>query len=83
MRGIRTSAHLQIERNNCMTEKNQTRKRKVYYGYYDSPEATPHPVIKIGGKYLEKLGFHIGDVIEVRLGFNEIIINKKVPSQSN
>ncbi len=53
-----------------------TRLRKVYYGHYDSEFGSPHPVIRLGGKYLEALGFHIGDAIEVHLQHGCITIRR-------
>lgn len=54
----------------------RTRKKKVQYGYYDTKPCTPHPVIHMGGKYLERYGFAIGDFIEVHLESNRITITK-------
>ncbi len=52
------------------------RKRKVCYAYYCSPRASPHPVIRLSGKYLENFGFVIGDTVEVYLDQNQITIKK-------
>lgn len=52
------------------------RKRKVCYAYYNSPQASPHPVIRLGGKYLEHFGFVIGDTVKVYLAQNQITIKK-------
>ncbi len=47
---------------------------KVYRGPYESGEA--HPMIRFGGRYLEALGFQIGDIIEVGLEPCRIVITK-------
>ncbi|MGA2624470.1 MAG: hypothetical protein ABSF91_11495 [Bacteroidota bacterium] len=39
--------------------------RKVHYGHYDSEFGLPHPVIRLGGKYLEEYGFAVGAGFEV------------------
>ncbi len=57
----------------------RTRRRKVYYGYYPTPESLPHPVIRLGGKYLKKFGFVIGDTIEVLFTRHYITIKKVSP----
>lgn len=54
----------------------QIRKRKVYYAYYSSPRAAPHPLIRLEGKYLEHFGFVIGDRVEIHFTENQIIIKK-------
>lgn len=50
--------------------------RKVYYGHYDYEVASPHPVIRLRGKYLETFGFKVGDTIEVDLQEGCIMIKK-------
>ena len=52
------------------------RLRKVYYGYYQSALGHAHPVIRIGGKYLEGFGFAIGDRLEIYFAHERIVINK-------
>jgi len=48
---------------------------KVYYNHY--PEAKePHPVIRLGGIYLSRLDFQIGDEIEVVVEPGKIVITK-------
>ncbi len=59
-------------------ERKSIRKRKVYYAYYNDPSSSPHPLICIGGKYLEKYGFEIGDAIEVNFSEHEITIKKLI-----
>ena len=54
----------------------RVRPHKVYYGYYDYEFGHPHPVIRLGGKYLEAYGFQIGDRIHVVLDFNQITITR-------
>lgn len=54
----------------------RTRMRKVYYAYYDYEYGPPHPVIRLGGKYLEAYGFAIGDHIKVTLERHRISITK-------
>ena len=50
--------------------------RKVYYAHYDHESGSPHPVIRLGGKYLEEYGFSIGDTIDVTLEAHRIVITK-------
>ena len=57
-----------------MSRTKHIRLRKVYYGYYHSAHA--HPVIRIGGKYLEGFGFAIGDRLEIHFAHEQIVINK-------
>ena len=58
--------------------------RKVYYAYYDYEYGPPHPVIRLGGKYLERFDFKVGDSIDVRLDFGRIVITKvRDPSGEN
>ncbi len=52
------------------------RLRKVYYAFYDRDYGPPHPVIRLGGKYLQKFGFNVGDTIEVNLDMGRITISK-------
>jgi hypothetical protein len=52
------------------------RRRKVYYAFYDHEGGRPHPVIRLGGKYLEAFGFKVGDSIDVTLDFGRIVITK-------
>jgi hypothetical protein len=60
------------------------RLRKVYYAYYDHEYGPPHPVIRLGGKYLERFDFKVGDSIDVRLHFGCIVITKvRNPSGGN
>ncbi len=57
------------------------KKRKVYSAYYDSEWGNPHPMIRFGGKYLKRLGFSVGDRIEVEFEVGRILITK--PSNGN
>ncbi|HUI28973.1 MAG TPA: SymE family type I addiction module toxin [Candidatus Acidoferrales bacterium] len=50
--------------------------RKVQYGHYEDKAAKPHPVIRIAGKYLERFGFNIGDVVEVEIADGRIMVQK-------
>ena len=50
------------------------RLRKVHYGHYDSEFGRPHPVIRLGGKYLEEYGFMIGAPIDVNVEAGVITI---------
>jgi hypothetical protein len=52
------------------------RERKVYYEYYPTEQHTPHPLIRIGGKYLEYFGFKAGDQIKVEFDMGKIVIEK-------
>jgi len=59
-------------------------RRKVYYAYYDHEYGPPHPVIRLGGKYLETFDFKVGDSIDVKLDFGCIVITKvRGPSGEN
>ena len=53
------------------------RTRKIYYGYYNTRDLAPHPVIRLEGKYLEYFGFTIGECIKVKIEPHKIIITKK------
>ena len=50
--------------------------RKVQYGHYEDKAAKPHPVIRIAGKYLERFGFRIGDMVEVEIADGRIMVQK-------
>jgi hypothetical protein len=52
--------------------------RKVYHAYYPG-NRDPHPVIRIGGKYLSALEFDIGDTVEVVMEPGRIVITKIPP----
>lgn len=54
-----------------------TRKMKVYYGHTKNTYKRI-PVIRLGGAYLERTGFQIGDSIVVTVEENQIIITKPV-----
>ena len=54
----------------------RTSERKVQYGFHNTEQRKPHPEIKIGGRYLETAGFHIGDTVIVYVTHNEILIRK-------
>ncbi len=62
-----------------MTRTEHIRVRKVYYGYYQAALGHAHPVIRIGGKYLERFGFAIGDKVEIHFAREQIVINKIMP----
>ncbi|HUX59688.1 MAG TPA: SymE family type I addiction module toxin [Ignavibacteriaceae bacterium] len=67
-----------------MSRTKHIRLRKVYYGYYQSALGHAHPLIRIGGKYLEEFGFAIGDRLEIHFAHEQIVINKIIstpPSQ--
>ena len=57
--------------------------RKVQYGHYEDKAAKPHPVIRIAGKYLEKFGFRIGDVVEVEIADKKIMVRKLAEPDGN
>jgi len=50
------------------------RERKVYNGFY-TPQ-TEYPVIRLGGRFLEGYGFHIGDKFDVEYQLEKITITK-------
>jgi len=50
--------------------------RKVQYGYYEDKTSKPHPVIRIAGKYLERFGFKIGDVVTVEIENGKIMVRR-------
>ena len=52
-----------------------TRRLKVYYGHH-SNSYKQHPVIRLAGKYLTKLDFKIGDMVEITLEQGRISIVK-------
>lgn len=52
------------------------RLRRVFSEYYGADFDNAHPMIRIRGKHLATLGFHVGDTIEVQLEFGRIIISK-------
>ena len=49
---------------------------KVHRGPYDMDSGETHPLIRFGGRYLESLGFRIGDIVEVDLEPCKITITK-------
>ncbi|MCH8903556.1 MAG: hypothetical protein IIA45_06555 [Bacteroidetes bacterium] len=55
------------------------RVRVVSYRHYDS-NTSPHPFIRIGGKYLENFGFDIGDLIVMEIEPDRIAITKVTSS---
>ena len=57
--------------------------RKVQYGHYEDKAAKPHPVIRIAGKYLERFGFRIGDMVEVEIADGKIMVRKLAESDGN
>ncbi len=65
---------ISIDSQKTTKERKKCRLRKVYYAFYDYEVGPPHPVIRLGGKYLEHWGFHIGDSIEVDLEIGRITI---------
>ena len=57
----------------------RTRILKVGYVYNDSLLGKFVPYIKLGGRWLQKLGFNINDKVEVLINNeNEIIIRKVI-----
>ena len=58
------------------------RQLKVYKGHYVRGYRhvyVPHPVIRIGGLYLEEFNFKIGDTLEVNVEDGLITISKVNP----
>lgn len=55
------------------------RLRRVSYATYDSEFGSPHPYIRLQGKYLETYGFAIGDTIAVDFDTHWITIRKVTP----
>ena len=53
-----------------------TRRLKVYYGSYQGGTYSRHPVIRIGGNYLQAYGFKTGDTLEVKLSSGRIEITR-------
>lgn len=49
--------------------------RKLTVGYMPGTGKN-HPMIRLQGKWLEELGFKIGDRVEVTLSENRIVITK-------
>ena len=58
-----------------------TRRLKVYYGFH-GPPYKQHPVIRIAGNYLSKMGFRIGDHVEITMEENRIVISKLLEKQN-
>jgi hypothetical protein len=56
------------------TEKSK-RQLKVCYGY-NSGSNKPHPLINLGGHYLKKFGFNVGDFVELTIEKGQIVIKK-------
>ena len=57
--------------------RNKTAKQmKVYKGHHYR-SYKPHPVIRLGGSYLDKLGFKIGDALSIELSDGHIHITKQ------
>lgn len=69
------------KRKDQLRPRTPARLRKVYYGHYDHQFSSPHPVIRLGGRYLEAYGFTIGDTIDVVLEPHCITI-KRIPQQN-
>ena len=63
-----------------MSAKN-TRRLKVYYAHH-SNSYTPHPVIRLAGKYLTAFDFKIGDMVEITMEENQIVISKILPAMA-
>ena len=60
-----------------MSELKVIRTKKVYRGH-QYPTYKKHPVIILKGIYLSKLGFQIGDAIQLELKYGEILIKKHI-----
>lgn len=57
----------------------KVRKLKVYYAHHPRKYGK-YPVIRIGGNYLNNLGFNIGDIVFVHFSDEGLItIQKKTP----
>lgn len=69
----RSTTSSTTSRNSGMKPK---RERKVYYAHYEK-NAERHPVIRIGGKFLEIFGFRIGESISIEYEPEKITITKK------
>lgn len=67
---------IELVKKQPMNPQQTTRTKKIHYGYYDRKPLTPHPVIHLGGKYLERYGFAIGDTVEVKIESHCITITK-------
>jgi len=57
------------------------RRRKVGYRNYNYEPTSPHPLIRLGGKYLEAYGFRIGDAIELQFEHGRITITVSFNSE--
>lgn len=57
-----------------------TRTLTVYYGYQGKNRI---PVIRLGGKYLDTMGFKIGDKVTITMEHNSIAIAKDLPSEAD
>ncbi|MBI1805636.1 MAG: type I addiction module toxin, SymE family [Ignavibacteria bacterium] len=58
------------------------RSRTVSSRYYDYESGSPHPYIRLGGKYLEDFGFNIGDSFTLNLEPDRITITKICPTST-
>jgi hypothetical protein len=56
------------------------RQMKVYKGHHHHTYK-PHPVIKLRGSYLARLGFKIGDILSIELSNGQILITKQTISK--
>jgi hypothetical protein len=52
----------------------QVREKKIYYTYQGRKEL---PLISISGMYLIKAGWNVGQVLEIRIENDQIIITRK------
>lgn len=48
---------------------------RVYYAHHPK-RFGKYPVIRIGGEYLKRYGFGIGDKLEVKIGHHHVSITK-------
>ena len=56
------------------------RQMKVYKGHHHRTYK-PHPIIKLRGSYLARLGFKIGDILSIELSHGQILITKQTISK--
>jgi hypothetical protein len=59
----------------CGVKPIKPRRLKVYYGHHGNSYLR-HPVIRLAGKYLTQSDFKIGDLIEITIEQNHILISK-------
>jgi len=58
-----------------MSVQDKPRKLKVYYTYHRNSK-TRQPMIRLGGRYLSRLNFLVGDMIVISVEGRRLVIEK-------